>query len=360
MARIYNFSAGPSALPEAVLRQARDEMLEWQDCGMSVMEMSHRGKHFSAIAEQLEADLRELLGVPDNYKVLFLQGGATGQFSFIPLNLLRGKTKACYVNTGAWSEKAIKDAGRFCDVLVSASSESDKFTGVPDVSGWKLDEDAAYLHYTSNETIHGVEFPFIPEVGDMPLVSDMSSNILSRKIDVSRFGLIYAGTQKNMGPAGVTVVIVREDLIGNTDSRLPDVFNYAVQAKNQSMLNTPATYNWYLVGLVLKWLKAIGGVEAIEAINVRKAAGLYDAIDSSFLYSNPVQAEFRSRMNVPFILSDSGLDKEFLTQAEANGFAELKGHRSVGGMRASIYNAMPEEGVKALIEFMAEFERTRG
>ncbi|WP_341325564.1 3-phosphoserine/phosphohydroxythreonine transaminase [Methylotuvimicrobium sp. KM2] len=359
MARIYNFSAGPSALPEAVLRQARDEMLEWQASGMSVMEMSHRGKYFSTIAEQLEVDLRELMAIPDNYKVLFLQGGATGQFSFIPLNLLRGKTKACYINTGAWSEKAIKDGGRFCEAIVSASSESEKFTTIPDVTGWQMDPNAAYLHYTSNETIHGVEFPFIPDAQGLPLVADMSSNILSRKVDVSQFGLIYAGTQKNMGPAGVTVVIVRDDLIGEADDRLPDVFNYAVQAKNQSMLNTPATYNWYLVGLVLKWLKSIGGVEAIEAVNIRKAASLYDAIDRSSLYSNPVQTEFRSRMNVPFILSDASLDKEFLSQAEANGFAELKGHRSVGGMRASIYNAMPEEGVKALIEFMAEFERTR-
>ncbi|MBE0435276.1 MAG: 3-phosphoserine/phosphohydroxythreonine transaminase [Methylomicrobium sp.] len=359
MARIYNFSAGPSALPEAVLRQARDEMLEWQASGMSVMEMSHRGKHFSNIAEQLEVDLRELMAIPDNYKVLFLQGGATGQFSFIPLNLLRGKTKACYIKTGAWSEKAIKDGGRFCEVVVSASSESEKFTTIPAVAEWQIEPDAAYLHYTSNETIHGVEFPFIPDAQGLSLVADMSSNILSRKVDVSQFGLIYAGTQKNMGPAGVTVVIVRDDLIGEADSRLPDVFNYAVQAKNQSMLNTPATYNWYLVGLVLKWLKSAGGVEAIEAVNIRKAASLYDAIDRSSLYSNPVQTEFRSRMNVPFILSDASLDKEFLSQAEANGFAELKGHRSVGGMRASIYNAMPEEAVKALIEFMAEFERTR-
>jgi phosphoserine aminotransferase len=334
-------------------------MLEWQASGMSVMEMSHRGKYFSTIAEQLEVDLRELMAIPDNYKVLFLQGGATGQFSFIPLNLLRGKTKACYINTGAWSEKAIKDGGRFCEAIVSASSESEKFTTIPDVTGWQMDPNAAYLHYTSNETIHGVEFPFIPDAQGLPLVADMSSNILSRKVDVSQFGLIYAGTQKNMGPAGVTVVIVRDDLIGEADDRLPDVFNYAVQAKNQSMLNTPATYNWYLVGLVLKWLKSIGGVEAIEAVNIRKAASLYDAIDRSSLYSNPVQTEFRSRMNVPFILSDASLDKEFLSQAEANGFAELKGHRSVGGMRASIYNAMPEEGVKALIEFMAEFERTR-
>lgn len=358
MARIYNFSAGPSALPEAVLQQARDEMLEWRNSGMSVMEMSHRGKHFSAIAEEMESDLRELMAIPDNYRVLFLQGGATAQFSYIPLNLLHGKTKACYVNTGAWSEKAIKDGGRFCEVIVSATSQADNYTSVPDFSTWQIDADAAYLHYTSNETIHGVEFPFIPDSGALPLVADMSSNILSRPIDVGRFGLIYAGAQKNMGPSGVTVVIVRDDLIGDADPRLPDVFNYAVQVKNQSMLNTPATYNWYLLGLVLKWLKAQGGVEAIEAINIRKSAALYEAIDRSSLYRNPVQTEFRSRMNVPFILSDSSLDQAFLAQAQANGFAELKGHRSVGGMRASIYNAMPEEGVNALIEFMAEFERT--
>ncbi len=358
MSRVYNFSAGPSAFPESVLQQAQQEMLEWRESGMSVMEMSHRGKHFSLIAEELESDLRALLAVPENYKVLFLQGGATAQFSLISQNILNGKTKACYLNTGAWSEKAIKDAKAYCDVVVSASSESTKFTTIPDAASWTIDNEAAYLHYTSNETIHGVEFQSCPDSQGMPLVSDMSSNILSRKIDVNQYGLIYAGTQKNMGPAGVTVVIVRDDLVGHAPKTVPSVFNYAEQAKNQSMLNTPATYSWYLVGLVLKWLKGQGGVEGIEQRNIAKAAKLYQAIDRSSLYSNPVEIASRSRMNVPFILSDESLDKPFLAAAEANGLFELKGHRSVGGMRASIYNAMPEAGVLALIDFMAEFERT--
>jgi phosphoserine aminotransferase len=358
MSRVYNFSAGPSAFPESVLLQAQQEMLEWRGSGMSVMEMSHRGKHFSIIAEELESDLRELLSVPENYKVLFLQGGASGQFSLIPQNILNGKTKACYLNTGAWSEKAIKDAGAYCDVLVSASSESSKFTTIPDAASWAIDSEAAYLHYTSNETIHGVEFQSCPDSKGLPLVSDMSSNILSRKIDVGQYGLIYAGTQKNMGPAGVTVVIVRDDLVGHAPKTVPPVFNYAEQVKNQSMLNTPATYCWYLCGLVLKWLKGQGGVEGIEQRNIAKAVKLYQAIDLSALYSNPVEIASRSRMNVPFILADESLDKPFLAAAEANGLFELKGHRSVGGMRASIYNAMPEAGVQALIDFMAEFERT--
>ncbi|MEQ1739036.1 MAG: 3-phosphoserine/phosphohydroxythreonine transaminase [Methyloglobulus sp.] len=358
MSRVYNFSAGPSAFPESVLRQAQAEMLEWRDSGMSVMEMSHRGKYFSMIAEELESDLRELLAIPANYKVLFLQGGASAQFSLIPQNILNGKTKACYVNTGAWSEKAIQDAKACCEVVVSASSEASKFTQIPDVASWTLDQDAAYLHYTSNETIHGVEFQSIPEAKGLTLVSDMSSNILSREVDVSQFGLIYAGTQKNMGPAGVTVVIVRDDLVGHAAKGTPPVFDYAQQVKNGSMLNTPATYNWYLVGLVLKWLKEQGGVAAIEQRNISKAAKLYDLIDQSTLYSNPVEKTVRSRMNVPFILADEALDKPFLAAAEANGLFELKGHRSVGGMRASIYNAMPESGVDALCEFIKEFERT--
>ncbi|MGJ0430776.1 3-phosphoserine/phosphohydroxythreonine transaminase [Methylobacter sp.] len=358
MSRVYNFSAGPSALPEQVLHQAQAELMEWRDSGMSVMEMSHRGKFFSIIAEELESDLRALLAIPDNYKVLFMQGGATAQFSFIPQNILRGKTKACYVNTGAWSEKAIQDAKNYCEVVVSASSEASNFTTIPDPVGWVLDEQAAYLHYTSNETIHGVEFSGIPESHGLPLVSDMSSNILSRKFDLSRYGLIYAGAQKNMGPSGVTVVIVRDDLIGDVGKQVPPVFSYAEQAKNHSMLNTPATYNWYLVGLVLKWLMKQGGVDAIEQRNIAKAELLYQAIDQSSLYRNPVEPSCRSRMNVPFILADQNLDKAFLAEAEANGLFELKGHRSVGGMRASIYNAMPEEGVRALCDFMAEFERT--
>ncbi len=358
MPKVYNFSAGPSVFPKSVLEKAQQELLDWQNSGMSVMEMSHRGKHFSIIADALESDLRSLMTIPNNYKVLFLQGGASAQFSLIPQNLLNGKSKACYLNTGAWSEKAISDAKTYCDVVVSASSEDTNFTSIPDASTWLLDERAAYFHYTSNETIHGVEFSEIPDAKGLPLVSDMSSNILSRKIDVSQYGLIYAGTQKNMGPAGVTLVIVRDDLIGYASQTTPAVFDYAEQAKSQSMLNTPATYNWYLVGLILKWLKAQGGVEAIEQLNIAKAARLYKVIDQSTLYSNPVEVSCRSRMNVPFILADESLDKQFLASAEANGLYELKGHRTVGGMRASIYNAMPEDGVLTLIDFMAEFERT--
>lgn len=358
MSRIFNFSAGPSALPEDVLKQAQSEMLDWRGSGMSVMEMSHRGKQFSSIAAELEADLRALMNIPQNYQVLFLQGGASAQFSFIPQNLLGDKTKACYVKTGAWSEKAIKDAKPYGEIIVSASSENSHFTTIPDMASWAIDSNAAYLHYTSNETIHGVEFNEIPNTKGLPLVCDMSSNILSRPIDVSKFGLIYAGSQKNMGAAGVTVVIVRDDLLGKCLKTVPPVFNYAEQAKNQSMLNTPTTYSWYLMGLVLKWLQAQGGVTAIEQRNIVKATKLYQAIDASSLYRNPVELAYRSRMNVPFILANEALDKEFLTAAETAGLNELKGHRSVGGMRASIYNAMPESGVDALISFMQEFERT--
>lgn len=358
MARIYNFSAGPSMLPEAVLLKAQQEMLDWQGTGMSVMEMSHRGKEFMAIAETMKNDLIELMAIPDNYKVLFLQGGATAQFAMIPQNILNGKNSACYLKTGSWSASAIKEASKYCEVKIAASSEDTAYTTIPDRGQWAIDPDAAYLHYTSNETIHGVEFSDIPDSKGLPLVCDMSSNILSRPVDVSRYGLIYAGTQKNMGPAGVTVVIVREDLVGLAPKSVPGVFNYQQQADSDSMLNTPATYNWYLLGLVLQWLKAEGGVAGIEQRNIRKAEKLYQAIDQSSLYSNPVAKECRSRMNVPFVLANAELDKEFLALAGKNGLSTLKGHRSVGGMRASIYNAMPEAGVDALIEFMAEFERT--
>ena len=358
MARIYNFSAGPSTMPEAVLLKAQQEMLDWQGSGMSVMEMSHRGKHFMAIAEAMKNDLIELMGIPANYKVLFLQGGATAQFAMIPQNILNGKNTACYVNTGAWSTSAIKEAGKYCEIKIAASSEATAFTGIPAADQWQIDQTAAYLHYTSNETIHGVEFNHVPEAGDLPLVCDMSSNILSRSVDVSRYGIIYAGTQKNMGPSGVTVVIVREDLLDLAPKSVPSVFNYAQQAKSDSMLNTPATYNWYLLGLVLQWLKGEGGIASIEQRNIQKAAKLYQAIDQSSMYRNPVDIACRSRMNVPFVLADAALDKEFLSLAGKNGLTTLAGHRSVGGMRASIYNAMPEAGVDALISFMAEFERT--
>jgi phosphoserine aminotransferase len=359
MPDIYNFSAGPAVLPRAVLEQARDELLDWHGSGMSVMEMSHRSKEYLSIAEQAEADLRELLSIAGNYRVLFLQGGATSQFCMVPMNLLRGKQQADYVNTGAWSKKAIAEAQRYCDVNVVASSEDTGFSSIPAFDSWQLNKDAAYLHYTPNETIGGVEFHWIPDSGDVPLVADMSSTILSRPLDVSRYGVIYAGAQKNIGPAGLTVVIVREDLAGETIPGTPTMFDYRRHADNDSMLNTPPTYSWYLAGLVFKWLKQQGGVTAIAEVNQRKAQRLYDAIEASGFYSSPVANDCRSWMNVPFTLADTGLDAEFLEQARSAGLLNLKGHRSVGGMRASIYNAMPESGVAALIDFMGEFERTR-
>ncbi len=360
MSRVFNFSAGPAMLPEPVLQQARDELLDWHGAGMSVMEMSHRGKAFISIAEQAEADLRELLAIPDNYKVLFLQGGASLQFAAIPMNLLRGKGSADYINTGAWSKKAIAQAKAYCDVDVVASTEESGFTRVPDEASLKFNPDAAYVHYTPNETIGGVEFPYIPDTGDIPLVADMSSTILSRPIDVSKFGLIYAGAQKNIGPAGLTIVIVRDDLIGQTLPGTPNVMDYKAQADAGSMLNTPPTYSWYLAGLVFKWLKHLGGLASMAEINRRKAEKLYAAIDASDFYHSPVDPACRSWMNVPFTLADPALDKAFLDGAEAAGLATLKGHRSVGGMRASIYNAMPEEGVDALIAYMQEFEKAHG
>ncbi|MCO6411245.1 MAG: 3-phosphoserine/phosphohydroxythreonine transaminase [Thiogranum sp.] len=360
MTKVYNFSAGPAVLPAKVLEQARDELLDWHGCGMSVMEMSHRGKEFMSIAQQAEADLRELMKIPANYKVLFLQGGASSQFSMVPINLLRGNNKADYVNTGAWSKKAIAEARRYCDVNVAASSEADNFTSIPEPAEWNLDRGAAYVHYTPNETIGGVEYHWIPDVGDVPLVADMSSTILSRPVDVSRFGVIYAGAQKNIGPAGLTVVIVREDLIGSVLPGQPVMFDYATHANNESMYNTPPTYGWYLAGLVFKWLKELGGLEGMAKINHAKAQKLYKAIDSSGFYHNPVDVNCRSWMNVPFTLANPELDAAFLEEAKQAGLVALKGHRSVGGMRASIYNAMPEEGVEALIWFMADFEKRRG
>jgi len=360
MADIYNFSAGPAVLPHPVLVRARDELLDWQGSGMSVMEMSHRGKEFVSIAAQAEADLRGLMGISSDYHVLFLQGGATSQFAMVPMNLLRGREQADYVNTGAWSKKAIGEAKRYCSVNVAASSESTKFTTIPPRDGWKLDPSAAYVHYTPNETIGGVEFDWIPATGEVPLVADMSSTILSRPTDVSRFGLIYAGAQKNIGPAGLTVVIVRKDLVGETLAGTPSMFDYQQHADNGSMLNTPPTYGWYLAGLVFQWLKEQGGLEAMALINQRKAGKIYEAIDASDFYQCPVDVECRSRMNVPFTLADASLDADFLAGAKAAGLVSLKGHRSVGGMRASIYNAMPEAGVAALVDFMKEFERTRG
>ena len=360
MPRIFNFSAGPSMLPESVLQRAREELLDYRGTGMSVMEMSHRGKDYVAIAEKAEADLRALLAIPSDYRVLFLQGGATAQFATVPMNLLGGKTTACYVETGIWSGKAIDEAKAHCEVKRAATSKASGFTTIPPRSTWTVDPEAAYLHYTSNETINGVEFQEVPDSAGLPLVCDMSSDILSRPLDVSRFGVIYAGAQKNMGPAGITVVIVREDLIGHASPGTPGVLDYKKQADNGSMLNTPPTYNWYLLGLVLEWLQEQGGLGAIEARNIRKAEKLYAAIDASPFYSNPVDAACRSRMNVPFRLAKPELEKTFAAEAKAASLVTLEGHRSVGGMRASIYNAMPEAGVDALIAFMAEFERRHG
>ena len=353
MTRVYNFSAGPAVLPVEVLETAREDMLDWRGCGMSVMEMSHRGKEFTAIAEEAETDLRELMAIPSHYKVLFLQGGASAQFSMIPMNLLRGKASADYVNTGEWSKKAISEAGKFCRVNVAGSSEDRNFTYAP--KSLELDPDAAYVHYTPNETIGGVEFGWIPETGDVPLVADMSSNILSREVDISKFGLIYAGAQKNIGPAGLTIVIVREDLVGGAGKAIPTMFDYRIHADNGSMYNTPPTYGIYIAGLVFKWLKANGGIAEMERRNIEKAKLLYDYLDSTDFYHNPVAVEDRSRMNVPFTLKDASLDEAFLKGAQARNMVQLKGHRSVGGMRASIYNAMPVEGVRALVEFMREF-----
>jgi phosphoserine aminotransferase len=339
------------------MERAASEMEDWRGSGMSVMEMSHRGKEFVSIAEKAEADLRDLMAIPDNYKVLFLQGGASSQFAMVPMNLLRGKDTADYINTGSWSKKAIAEAKRFCSVNVAATSEDTNFTTIPERSGWSLNPEAAYLHYTPNETIVGVEFHDIPDAGDVPLVVDMSSTILSRPIDVSKFGVIYAGAQKNIGPAGLTIVIVRDDLIGEPIPGTPAMFDYATHAKAGSMYNTPPTYSWYIAGLVFEWLKEKGGLEAMAEINKRKSDKLYEAIDNSNFYNNPVDKDCRSWMNVPFTLAKPDLDSKFLEEAAKAGLVTLKGHRSVGGMRASIYNAMPEEGVDALIAFMAEFEK---
>ncbi len=359
MSRVYNFSAGPAMLPEAVLKQAQEELPDWHGAGASIMEMSHRGKEFVSVAAEAERDVRELLGVPNNYKVLFLQGGASTQFATVPMNLLRGKTTADYILTGAWGKKAISDAKKYCTVNLAASSEDEKFTNIPSFARWSLNKDAAYVHYTPNETIGGVEFHWVPDTGEVPLVADYSSTILSRPIEIRRFGLIYAGAQKNIGPAGVTLVIVRDDLIGDVLPITPSVYDYAKQAEADSMLNTPPTYGIYLSGLVFKWLKAQGGLSAMAKVNERKANKLYAAIDGSNFYSNPVEKASRSWMNVPFILAKAELDKDFLAGATAAGLTTLEGHRSVGGMRASIYNAMPEAGVDALIAYMADFEKRK-
>jgi phosphoserine aminotransferase len=356
--RTFNFSAGPAVLPEPVLLQAAAEMLDWHGSGMSVMEMSHRGPEFISIAQQAEADLRALLAVPDDYAVLFLQGGAIAENAIVPMNLLGKRGAADYVDTGEWSKKSMKEAKKYCDVRVAASAADRGYTYVPAQSAWQLSPDAAYVHVCTNETIGGVEYHFTPELpDDTPLVADMSSHLLSKPLDVRKFGVIYAGAQKNAGPAGLTMVIVRRSLFGRALPITPSAFDWQQQAENDSMLNTPPTYSIYVAGLVFRWLLDQGGLAAIEQRNIEKAALLYDYLDATDFYANPVAKADRSRMNVPFMLRDAKLDAEFLQGAEARGMVQLKGHRSVGGMRASIYNAMPLDGVRALVEYMREFER---
>lgn len=359
MSRVYNFSAGPAALPLAVLEQIRQDLPDWLGLGMSVMEVSHRGKDFVELAARAEKNLRELLGVPDEYSVLFTQGGATLQMSMAPLNLARADDTVDYVLTGSWGKKAAGEAKKFCNVNIAADASDKNFTYIPAETGWQRSGDAAYLHITPNETIAGVEFNFVPS-GDTPIVADMSSNILSRPINVADYGVIYAGAQKNIGPAGITLVIVRDDLLDRVRPNNAHLMTWKSYAESDSMTNTPPTFAWYVADLVFQWLKDQGGVEAIAEVNARKAQKLYAAIDASAFYSNPVALDCRSRMNVPFILADDALDKTFLEESASAGLANLKGHRSVGGMRASIYNAVTEEAVDALIDFMAEFERKHG
>ncbi len=358
MSRVYNFSAGPAALPLEVLTQIDKDIFDWQGTGMSVMEVSHRGKEFVALAARAEANLRKLLGVPDDYAVIFPQGGATLQMAMVPMNLAAPGDTADYVVTGSWSKKAASEAGKFCDVNIVANSSDKNFTYIPDEASWKRSKNAAYLHYTPNETIAGVEFHFVP--GGVPLVADMSSTILSRPIDVSQFGVIYAGAQKNIGPAGITLVIVKKELLERARADNPHLLTWKSYAESDSMTNTPPTFAWYVADLVFQWLLDQGGVEAMAVVNGRKASKLYAAIDDSDFYSNPVSKDCRSWMNVPFVLADAALDAKFLKESHEAGLTNLKGHRSVGGMRASIYNAVSEQAVDALIAFMAEFEKANG
>lgn len=355
--RAWNFNAGPAMLPQAVMEQAREELLDWQGTGISVMELGHRTPQFIQIAEQAEADLRELLSISDNYHVLFLQGGGTGQFGMTPLNLLRDKTTADYLVTGHWSAKAYEEARRFCAVNVVADGADTNYCAIPARDSWRLNDDAAYVYYCANETLLGLEFHDIPDTGDIPLVTDMTSNLLARPLDVSRFGLVFAGAQKNIGPTGLAVVIVRKDLVGQARRDIPSLYDYALQAAEQSMLNTPPTFNWYIAGLTFRWLLDQGGLETMAAVNRRKAEKLYAVIDDSALYYNEIEPAHRSEMNVHFRLRDESLEPRFIDEAEANNLKALAGHRVTGGLRASIYNAMPEAGVDALIEFLHEFER---
>jgi len=358
--RVFNFSPGPAVLAEEVLQKAAAEMLDWHGSGMSVMEMSHRGKEFIAIADKTEADLRSLLAIPANYKVLFLQGGAIAENAIVPMNLLRGSSVADYVNTGEWSKKSIKEAKKYCNVHIAASAEDQNFTYVPARATWQLRQDAAYVHICTNETIGGVEYHWTPDTGDVPLVADMSSHILSRVIDVAKYGVIYGGAQKNMGPAGLTVVIVRDDLLDRALPITPSAFTWKEQAEQNSMLNTPPTYAIYIAGLVFEWIQAQGGLAALERVNIAKAKLLYDFLDQTSFYRSPVRSADRSRMNIPFKLQDESLDAAFLQGAGERGMVQLKGHRSVGGMRASIYNAMPLAGVQTLVDYMREFAERHG
>ncbi|HQP11077.1 MAG TPA: 3-phosphoserine/phosphohydroxythreonine transaminase [Candidatus Omnitrophota bacterium] len=356
MANIYNFSAGPAVLPKEVLKKAADEMLDYRGCGMSVMELSHRGKEFTQIIEAAEATLREIMGIPSNYKVLFIQGGASMQFAMIPMNLMTKNKKADFVNTGEWSKKAIAEAKKFGTVNVVATSEKEIFSYIPKLDPKKFSKDADYFHIVTNNTIYGTEYKTIPDTGAIPLVADMSSNILSAPVDVSKFGLIFAGAQKNIGPAGLALVIIREDLIGRAPDTIPSLMNYKVYAENKSLYNTPPCYAIYMAGLVFQWIKDQGGLGAMKKRNEEKAKILYDFLEASKLFRSPVAKEDRSLMNVPFVTGDEKLDAKFTEEASKRGLKTLKGHRTVGGMRASIYNAMPVEGVKALVEFMKEFE----
>ena len=359
MTQAYNFSAGPAMLPHPVLLKIQEELIEYENSKASVMEISHRGIDFMEAAQKSEKDLRELLKIPENYKVLFLQGGASAQFSMVPINLLRGGSKANYANTGHWSVKAIAEAQRYCSVNICTDSSGNNFTDIESFKDWRVDEDASYLHYTPNETIAGLEFDYIPDVS-MPIAADMSSTILSREIDVSKYGVIYACAQKNIGPSGLTIVIVREDLVGDVVDGQPKLFDYATQVNNDSMFNTPATFPWYAAGRVFEWLIEQGGLSTMQKINKTKAETLYSAIDNSNFYSNPVSIQYRSWMNVPFLLADDKLNSLFLERSKDADLLALKGHRSVGGMRASIYNAMPQEGVDALVKFMYDFEKDFG
>ena len=353
----YNFSAGPAVLPKSVMLRAQAEMLDWHGSGMSVMEMSHRGKHYMSIIEKVESDFRSLFNVPKNYKVLFLQGGAIAQNSMVPLNLLNGK-KANYVVSGYWSKRSYHDALPYGDITIAASSEVIGYAKAPDPKDWKIDSSAAYVHFCSNETIHGVEYFDMPSIKTIPVVADMSSHILSRPVDISQFGVIYAGAQKNIGPAGLTIVIVRDDLLDVASPLTPSVFNWKTQVENQSMINTPTTYSIYMAGLVFEWLIELGGLKVIEKQNIKKAELLYSYIDSTDFYSNPIDIKNRSRMNVPFRIQNEDLHTSFVTGAENLGMIGLKGHRLVGGIRASIYNAMPIEGIQALVDYMKDFEKS--